>query len=78
MKVLPEGVTDTQIVQDFRAYVRWARENPPSAPAPYSTVGECASIYCYLHGNDHAEQVHSAVWADVHRLGDRDVVLRAV
>ena len=72
MEALPENVSNVQIVQDFRAYVEWARQNPPPAPAPYPTVGACAQVYCYVHLNDHGDQVHAAVWEDVESRGDRD------
>ena len=76
MKVLPEIISDEAIVEDFRAYVEWVRDNPPSAPAPYPTVGVCAQVYCYVHLNDHGDQVHAAVWVDVESRGDRDKIVR--
>ena len=72
----PRSVTDAQIVEDFRAYVEWAPQNPPTVPAPYPTVGTCASIYCYVHTNDHGDQVHSAVWTDVYQRGEQDHMIR--
>ena len=76
MRVLPENVTDGEVVVDFRAYVEWARRNPPVAPAPYPTIGVYAQHYCHVHINDHGEQVHVAVWADVYARGDQDQVVR--
>ena len=78
MRTLPQDVSDCKIVEDFRAYVEWAWRNPPDAPAPYPTVSVCAQVYCYVHLNDHGDQVHAAVWADVESRGDRDIVLKQV